>query len=29
VFDTSLTTMAAWTAGFERPAGEAWTRALL
>lgn len=29
VFDTSLTTLAAWSAGFERPAGEAWTRALL
>jgi len=29
VFDTSLTTLGAWSDGFERPAGEAWTRALL
>lgn len=26
VFDTSLTSLDAWRAGFERPAGEAWTR---
>lgn len=29
VFDTSLTTREALERGFERPAGEAWTRALL
>ena len=29
VFDTTLTSLGAWRAGFERPAGEAWTRALL
>lgn len=28
IFDTSLTTLDAWRAGFERPAGEAWTREL-
>lgn len=28
VFDTSLTTLESWRAGFERPAGEAWTREL-
>lgn len=28
VFDTSLTTLDSWRAGFERPAGEAWTREL-
>ena len=26
VFDTSLTNLDAWRAGFERPAGEGWTR---
>lgn len=26
VFDTTLTSLDAWRAGFERPAGEAWTK---
>lgn len=26
VFDTSLTSLDAWRAGFERPAGETWTK---
>ncbi len=29
VFDTSVTTAAAWRAGFERPAGDSWHRDLL